>query len=307
MELDSIDRSLLAELQRDGRASFETLARRVQLSRTAARARTLRILSTDSVRVVGIVHPGVFGLSVFAHLSVLVDGPARPVAERIAALSQAPFVSLVAGAHSVIAEVRVRDFPALTEVVTSIRGTPDVRAIRTATYTSVVKDPYFPPGMLYPITLDETDRALLAELQRDGRMPYTDLAHVAALSVAPTRARVRRMIQAGVVHIGALVQPVALGLGQMCGVALTLDDEEDALAAVAELPAVHLLASCVGHCDAIGTLQAASPADLLAALEQVRGMPGVCSVEGWAHLDLIKEEYGPSPLEEIPLAGEEAL
>lgn len=62
--------------------------------------------------------------------------------------------------------------------------------------------------------LDDTDWAILDELQRDGRMSFSELGRRVALSAPAATERVRRLEQAGVI-IGyrAVVDPSALGAG----------------------------------------------------------------------------------------------
>ncbi|RFU37833.1 Lrp/AsnC family transcriptional regulator [Actinomadura logoneensis] len=47
--------------------------------------------------------------------------------------------------------------------------------------------------------LDATDRAILAELQRDGRVPLTELGRRVSLSASATTERVRRLEERGVI------------------------------------------------------------------------------------------------------------
>jgi Lrp/AsnC family transcriptional regulator, leucine-responsive regulatory protein len=60
--------------------------------------------------------------------------------------------------------------------------------------------------------LDQTYQAILAELQRDGRVSVADLARRVSLSASSTADRLRRLIDGGVI-IGytALLAPEALG------------------------------------------------------------------------------------------------
>lgn len=97
MELDHTDLAIVRELQADGRLAFESLAGRVGLSRAAARLRVQRLVDSGAIRVVGVVHPEVRGMSVQAHLSIDVEADAAPVAAAVAALPQVALVSLTAG------------------------------------------------------------------------------------------------------------------------------------------------------------------------------------------------------------------
>jgi Lrp/AsnC family transcriptional regulator, leucine-responsive regulatory protein len=60
--------------------------------------------------------------------------------------------------------------------------------------------------------LDRTDQAILAELQRDGRVSVADLARRVALSASSTADRLRRLAGDGVITgYTALLAPEALG------------------------------------------------------------------------------------------------
>ena len=96
--LDAVDAVLVRELQRDGRATFQALADRVGLSRTAVRTRVQHLLDSGIVRVVGIVHASVVGTGAIGHLAIDVDGPARQVADAVARRAAAWFAALSAGA-----------------------------------------------------------------------------------------------------------------------------------------------------------------------------------------------------------------
>lgn len=272
--------------------TYEALAHRVGLSRTAARSRVQRLFESGAVRVAGIVHPAVLGLTAFAHVSLAIEGPVDEVAYAVAELSDAPYVTVVAGRFGVVAELRSRDAATLAATVDAIRALPGVVAVETLTYTEVLKDPYHPPGQLRGVELDEVDRQVLSDLQLDGRATYADLAVRAGLSPAATRARALRLLEAGVAHVGALVRPSAIGLGHLCGFAVRLDEpSRSSLEQIVALDRVEYLARCLGGADAVGTLAGESLLDVLTTLERIRSAPGVRALESWVHLDLIKESY----------------
>jgi DNA-binding Lrp family transcriptional regulator len=298
LELDDADLALLGALRKDGRASFERLGSLVGLSRTAARARVHRMLATGTVSVEAIAHPAVSGHTTFAHLSVLVAGVAsRSAAEAIAAFDNAPFVSVVAGRCSLIAELRTRDIGEMEASIARVRGVPGVIRIDTVLYTDVVKDSHMPlggPHTFRQFDLDELDRTLLSLLQADARMPYADLAEVVGLSRNATRTRVLRLLNDGVVVVKGLVSPTAVGINQMCGFQVHLSGDADhVVPLIAKLDEVDFLARTIGRGDVIGTMIARGRDDITAALDELRLLDGVRSVEAWWHLELVKERYVP--------------
>lgn len=64
------------------------------------------------------------------------------------------------------------------------------------------------------VPLDETDHRLLAELQRDGRQSWADLARAVSMSASAVTERVRRLEESGVITgYRADVDPARTGLG----------------------------------------------------------------------------------------------
>lgn len=61
--------------------------------------------------------------------------------------------------------------------------------------------------------MDDTDRQILAELQRDGRQTVTELAERVRLSLSPCHRRVRALESSGVISgYRAVLDPAAVGL-----------------------------------------------------------------------------------------------
>jgi Lrp/AsnC family leucine-responsive transcriptional regulator len=75
--------------------------------------------------------------------------------------------------------------------------------------------------MTVEIALDRTDWQLLAELQRDGRASYAELARAVAMSASAVTERIRRLEEAGVIAgYRAVVDPERVGLTVMAFVRL---------------------------------------------------------------------------------------
>lgn len=302
--LDAVDAVLVRELQRDGRATFQALADRVGLSRTAVRARVQHLLETKVVRVVGIVHSTVIGTEAIGHLSVSVDGAARAAAQAIAGRAQVSFAALTAGPCDVVAEVRTRDDAALAAELDEIRRLPGVRTVEVFRAVYTARDPQSVVRDLGEVTLDDIDWRLLRELQRDGRAPYTRLAQIIGLSQAATRARVVRLMRSGVIHVTGVADPRALGAVELGGFGLVVTGSLNRAAdEVARLPGVRHLATGFGRYDMVGRAEAVSSADLVRALDAVRCVPGVIVRESWHHLDVVKESYAVELPEHRPAGG----
>lgn len=298
MELDETDLAIVRELQGDGRLTYETLAQRVGLSRPAARTRVQRLRESGTVRVVAIVHPAVRALSASAHLAIDTHGAADEVARQVAALPQAPFVTLTSGRRAIMAELRTAGFGELERTVERVRALPGVRAVDSLVATRHVKDPYLLTDEPTVSALDGVDERILAELEEDGRLPFAELAGRVGLSAGATRSRTLRLLEGGVAKVVALVRPDMLGMGYLCGFSLRVTGRAAEVAGtVAGFERVTFLSTCLGHAELVGTITAESFAAVRTTLEAMRALDAVCGVESWLHLELVKERYdlGPHP------------
>ena len=275
---------------------MESLAATVGLSRVAARARVTRLIDSGTLRVVGIVHPSTQQLRAFAHLSITVDGAASSIGRVIAESDTVPLVSVVAGRAALVAEARAAGTGALRDEVNRIAATPGVVHVESTLYTERVKDVFAPPTPIVPAEIDDVDRAILEVLKSDGRASYARLARETHFSPSTVRGRVQHLLSSGVVRVTALVTPGKVGLRYMCGFGLRLrgPDEGADVAAVASLEAVSYLSLTLGRYDAIGTLLVGTQEELVGALDRIRDLSGVESLESWAHIDVIKQDHSLS-------------
>lgn len=141
--------------------------------------------------------------------------------------------------------------------------------------------------------LDEIDKAIVRELQQDGRMPYSQLAPLVGLSQAAVRQRVQRLIDGGVVQVVAVTDPLRLGftVQAMIGVRASGDLRHLAaqLAAVDEIDYVVVTA---GSFDLLLEVVCADNDALLELLDrEVRSLEGVRGAEVFTYLHLEKQTY----------------
>jgi Lrp/AsnC family transcriptional regulator, leucine-responsive regulatory protein len=104
---------------------------------------------------------------------------------------------------------------------------------------------------MFDMVLDDMDRAILAELQRDGRMTNAELASTIGLSPSAALRRTRALERSGVIDgYVALVDAKTVGRGTTVFVEITLDNQseanldrfEAAIARCPEVAACHLMA-----------------------------------------------------------------
>ncbi|MBM3479065.1 MAG: Lrp/AsnC family transcriptional regulator [Alphaproteobacteria bacterium] len=135
--------------------------------------------------------------------------------------------------------------------------------------------------------LDEIDRRILVELQRDGRLTNHDLAGRIGVSASPCWRRVRALEEAGVIKgYAALVNPAALGLNVSVFTQVSLErQEKKALqvfeAAVGEWPEIMECYLMTGDADYLLRVVvpdlAAYERFLMARLTRIRGIASIKS------------------------------
>src|ERR1700749_4291446 len=103
--------------------------------------------------------------------------------------------------------------------------------------------------------LDETDAAIIALLQEDGRRPYGEIGEAVGLSEAAARQRVNRLRESGLMRIVAVTAPVALGRGVVATVGLRVSGDSRAAAArLAQVAEVEYVVVTAGAFDVLAEL-----------------------------------------------------
>ena len=141
--------------------------------------------------------------------------------------------------------------------------------------------------------LDDTSKAIIAELQQDGRRPYAAIGKAVGLSEAAVRQRVQRLIESGVMQIVAVTDPLQLGFARQALIGIRvegpLDSVADELADMAEIDYVVVTA---GSFDLLAEIVCESDEQLLEVLStRIRTLPGVRTTETFVYLRLRKQTY----------------
>ncbi|MEV0796693.1 Lrp/AsnC family transcriptional regulator [Kribbella sp. NPDC050281] len=133
------------------------------------------------------------------------------------------------------------------------------------------------------MTIDETDRKLLTELQLDATQSYATLGQVVGMSAGATHERVRKLKAAGVIRRTAVeVDPAAVGQGVLAFVLLDADawmGDEPTLRALEEIPAVQEAHIIAGPASVLVKVRTATTEDLQATLRALHQVDGVTSTQ----------------------------
>jgi Lrp/AsnC family transcriptional regulator for asnA, asnC and gidA len=141
--------------------------------------------------------------------------------------------------------------------------------------------------------LDDVGKAIVEQLQEDGRRPYATIARAVGLSEAAVRQRVQRLQEAGVIQIVAVTDPLQLGFQRQAMVGVRADGDLFELAdALAEMPEVDYVVITAGSFDVLAEAVCEDDEHLLELVgRRIRALPGVRSTETFVYMKLRKQHY----------------
>src|SRR5881628_4080509 len=73
--------------------------------------------------------------------------------------------------------------------------------------------------------LDDVSKAIIEQLQSDGRRPYAAIGKAVGLSEAAVRQRVQRLLDTGVMQIVAVTDPVQVGFSRQAMIGVQVDGD----------------------------------------------------------------------------------
>jgi Lrp/AsnC family transcriptional regulator for asnA, asnC and gidA len=141
--------------------------------------------------------------------------------------------------------------------------------------------------------LDEVNKRIIEQLQKDGRMSYAALAKVVGLSEAAVRQRVQRMLDDDVMQIVAVTDPLTLGFTRQVMIGIKVEGDMRGVAQrIGKIPEVDYVVICAGAYDILAEMVCTDDDHLLELLnEQIRAIPGVAITETFVYLKLTKQTY----------------
>ncbi|MER6473397.1 Lrp/AsnC family transcriptional regulator [Streptomyces collinus] len=136
--------------------------------------------------------------------------------------------------------------------------------------------------------MDETDRAILRELQTDGRIAYADLGPKVGLSASAARQRLQRLLDSRAVQVVGVTDPMAMGGQAMALLGIGVDGDPRAVAdALADRPEVVYSVLTSGGFDLFAEVVAPGPKALLDFVnDAVRPLDGVREIQTFPYFGI---------------------
>lgn len=140
---------------------------------------------------------------------------------------------------------------------------------------------------------DDVSKAIIEQLQQDGRRPYAAIAAAVGLSEAAVRQRVSRLIGTGAVQIVAVTDPLQVGFSRQALIGIRTEGNLDSIvAALTVMDEVDYVVITAGSFDILVEVVCEDDEHLLRLLNQhIRTIDGIRSTESFLYLKLAKQTY----------------
>ncbi|MDO9495472.1 MAG: Lrp/AsnC family transcriptional regulator [Nocardioides sp.] len=143
------------------------------------------------------------------------------------------------------------------------------------------------------VALDEVSKAIIEQLQQDGRRSYASIGKVVGLSEAAVRQRVQRLVESGVMQVVAVTDPLQLGFARQAMIGVNVNGPLEGVAdALAGLDEVDYVVITAGRYDLLVEVVCETDEHLLELISsRIRSLDGVVSTETFMYLKLRKQTY----------------
>lgn len=133
--------------------------------------------------------------------------------------------------------------------------------------------------------VDAVDQVLITHLQKDGRMPYSDLAAAAGLSPGGARLRVKRLKERGILDVVGVTDPLKLGYRSMAMLGIRVHGDVERVAEeLGGLSEVIYLVLTAGSVDIMVEVIAPDNDGLFDVINRkIRPVAGISSVETFTY------------------------
>jgi Lrp/AsnC family transcriptional regulator for asnA, asnC and gidA len=141
--LDETAKSIIQQLQSDGRRSYSDIGKAIGLSEAAVRQRVQKLTDSGILQIVAVTDPLQMGFNRQAMIGIRTNGDSRGLVEKLTEMREIDYVVLTAGSFDILVEVVCEDDEELIELLHSkIRTLPGVVETETFVYLKLHKQLY---------------------------------------------------------------------------------------------------------------------------------------------------------------------
>jgi Lrp/AsnC family transcriptional regulator for asnA, asnC and gidA len=143
------------------------------------------------------------------------------------------------------------------------------------------------------LVIDDVAKSIIDQLQSDGRKPYASIGKSIGLSEAAVRQRVQKLLDANVMQIVAVTDPLQVGFKRAAMIGVNVEGNIEKVSdQLAKLQEVNYVVVCAGGFDILTEVVCEDDEKLLSILNnKIRAIPGVASTEAFVYLKIRKQTY----------------
>ena len=141
--------------------------------------------------------------------------------------------------------------------------------------------------------IDATAKAIIEQLQEDGRRSYAAIGQAVGLSEAAVRQRIQKLLDNDVMQIVAVTDPMQLGFARQAMITIAARGDIEAIAdQLAAIDEVDYIVITAGSFDIIVEVVVEDDEHLLRLVNgRIRAIDGVIRTETHMYLKLVKQTY----------------
>ncbi len=141
------------------------------------------------------------------------------------------------------------------------------------------------------VQLDDTAKAIVQQLQIDGRRSYSEIGKAVGLSEAAVRQRVQKLTDSGVLQVVAVTDPLQMGFNRQAMIGIRTSGDSRALVEMlTEMREVDYVVLTAGSFDILVEVVCEDDDELIELLHsKIRTLPGVVETETVVYLKLHKQ------------------
>jgi DNA-binding Lrp family transcriptional regulator len=201
-KVDELDRKLIQLLGHDGRMSASELGKKLGISRMAAGRKMAQLISDGIIVIALHLVPNKTGAPIGALIGLqAMDNCVDPVAEILLVQPEVARVSLTSGRFNLISTVYFETVDDIArfciETLASIDGLRKSEIFQFMPYQRKADQPFR--------LLDDTDRRLIHELQKDARLSVAEIARRLGIVRLTANNRLNRLIKEGRLSVNAMI------------------------------------------------------------------------------------------------------
>ncbi len=142
-------------------------------------------------------------------------------------------------------------------------------------------------------SIDSVSKAIIEQLQQDGRRSYAVIAEIVGISEDAVVKRVKHLEDTGVMQITAVTDPLQVGFARQAMLGIMVDGPRKPVAeALADIEEVDYVVITAGGFDILAEVIGESDARLLELVtSRIRPIPGIVSIHTFLYLELQKQTY----------------